>query len=930
MNPMLAAFINESRELLQVASKCFLELEKSPGDQEILNELFRAVHTIKGASGIFEISPLTKVVHAGEDILDRVKVGEMTLTPEHVDLFLDAFDQVSQWIDDLEDEEELPDNAAAISADLTKQLRILLGADDNLPEVSKTQETENEGSRQQYETLPDWINGLSTAQKIHILQALKNTTAETDATHVFTAGQYLPDSDCFFTGQDPLQEVEQMPQQAWIDVGINEPWPENSEEFDPFHCNLRFYFTAAHGKESTYKHFYHVVESVTASEHHWLQLIDLQGEMLPQEPFQSFLNDAEKFSTSEDWLSLQKLCNEFLGLIKQSGYQVEAMHWLSELLDTSLASPQVVNLFLKSIEGHKIQSQDLEACYLGEINQSDHTTTDDTVTSSISENSDSQTDSSDSLQRAAEIHEIKPKTLQVDNSEEAEIVLSILETQLHVLATTTDQDIWKGRLRSITNTAQRLLKNLIVSVSNTEFDNALEKSLQETSAEPLKQILQSVISELKVDVAQQGPNSSLKKSKEISEATSDDKMRLDNVGNTNERRQQKAKFLKVDQTRIDALMDLVGELVVAKNALPFLARRAENTFNSKELSREIRAQHAVINRIAEDMQSAVMAVRMVPVGTVFQRFPRLVRDLSRKLNKNIQLELVGEETEVDKTVIEDLSDPLIHIVRNSIDHGIEQEAVRAAAGKPAMATIRLQATQLDDQVVIEIQDDGKGINPQIIKRKAFEKGVINEERLESITDKEAIQLIFEAGFSTAEQVSDLSGRGVGMDVVRTTIANAGGTVSVDSEVGKNTNIRMALPLSMAITQVMMIRCAGQSYGVAFESIVETVRISDKVLTRIKNQSAIVLRGRIIPCFELHELLEIPALERKTEELAVLVVQVGGEEVGILIDDFEEGIDVILKPLEGIMAGYRQYSGTALLGDGRVLMVLNLKELLECQ
>jgi two-component system chemotaxis sensor kinase CheA len=389
------------------------------------------------------------------------------------------------------------------------------------------------------------------------------------------------------------------------------------------------------------------------------------------------------------------------------------------------------------------------------------------------------------------------------------------------------------------------------------------------------------------------------------------------------------KSLKVDQAKIDLLMNLIGEIVVAKNALPYLAGRAETVFGVRELSREIKAQYAVINRIAEEMQDAIMQVRMMPVSFVFQRFPRLVRDISRKLGKDVKLVLEGEETEADKNIIESLGDPLVHIVRNSLDHGFELPEVRRAAGKPAEGTLTIRASQESDRVVIEIQDDGKGIDPEVVKRKAYEKGLIDEAALERLSDQEAVNLVFAAGFSTAEVISDLSGRGVGMDVVRTAVEKVNGAISLDSEKGRGTRIRLSLPLSMAVTNVMIIESDGQIFGMPMDSVVETVRVPRGDIRTIKRSMATVLRGRIVPLKSLNNLLGLatPPIANDQDELAVLVVRLGDEAVGLLVDDFRETVDIILKPMTGVLAGLACYSGSALMGDGSVLMVLNVKELM---
>lgn len=387
--------------------------------------------------------------------------------------------------------------------------------------------------------------------------------------------------------------------------------------------------------------------------------------------------------------------------------------------------------------------------------------------------------------------------------------------------------------------------------------------------------------------------------------------------------------LKVDQTKIDRLMALIGEMVVARNALPYLADRAENEFGSRELAREIKAQHAVVHRIVEEMQDTIMQVRLMPVSFVFQRFPRLVRDLARKLGKDVQLVLEGEDTEADKHMIEALADPLVHIVRNSLDHGLESPDDRRAAGKPSTGTLRITAQQNGDRVRIDISDDGRGIDPVRIRAKAVEKGIIDAAAAERLTDGEAINLVFAPGFSTAAAVSDLSGRGVGMDVVRATIQRLYGTVTLDSEPGRGTRISLSLPLSMAVTSVMLVEANGQQFGVPMDSVVETVRVARSKLHTLRHRQATVLRDRVVPLRALNELLGSTTLPRVNDydEVAVLVTRIGADYAGLVVDDFRGTEDVILKPMSGVLQALDAYSGSALLGDGSVLMVLNLDALL---
>jgi two-component system chemotaxis sensor kinase CheA len=369
-------------------------------------------------------------------------------------------------------------------------------------------------------------------------------------------------------------------------------------------------------------------------------------------------------------------------------------------------------------------------------------------------------------------------------------------------------------------------------------------------------------------------------------------------------------------------------MVVAKNAIPYLANRAEHVYGSRELAREIKVQYAVINRISQEMQDAIMQVSLMPVSFIMQRFPRLVRDTSRRLGKEVQLVLEGQDTAADKNIIESLGDPLVHMVRNSLDHGLETAQERLAAGKPVVGTLKIIAKQESDRVLIDISDDGKGIDPAVVKQKAFDKGLIDQHTLDRISDAEAVNLIFMAGFSTADTISDLSGRGVGMDVVRTAVERVNGQITLSSVKGKGTQIRLSLPLSMAVSSVMAVSSDRQMFGIPMDAVLETMRIPGDAIRTIKQSRAAVLRGRLVPLVELNQLLGLvaPPLANDMNEYATLLVRVGDEVVGLLVDEFHGTADIILKPLLGVLAGMRTYAGSALMGDGSVLMVLNVKEL----
>jgi two-component system chemotaxis sensor kinase CheA len=509
----------------------------------------------------------------------------------------------------------------------------------------------------------------------------------------------------------------------------------------------------------------------------------------------------------------------------------------------------------------------------------------------------------------------------------------VLEQQRLALGSPVENETQKRtRILSVSQTLLNTLTFMQMPAWHAAIEAARSAALAASDLEPLKKALDELI-DGNNEVNTNGTMNTIRPPQiEAAPAAETAASNGNGNGNSNPNGNGQARSLKIDPAKIDQLMDLIGELVIAKNGLPYVASRADKHFGVPELAHEIKAQYAVIDRISDSLYQSIMQVRMLPVSFVFNRFPRLVRDLAQKLGKDIHLILEGEETEADKNIVEKLADPLIHIVRNSIDHGFEMPEQRLRLGKPASGTLRLRAFQESDLVCIEITDDGKGIDPEQIKTKAYEKGLIDETALETISDREAIQLIFAPGFSTIEQVTDLSGRGVGMDVVRRAVAAAGGTVTLESTKGVGTRIQINLPLTMAVSRILIVGQGKEVFGVPMDAIVETLRVPRDAFSGLKDHEIMMWRGQLIPVERLSELLNLePHIESNDQnddvEEAVLVIRQNGEDVGVVVGSFHERVDTILKPLDGIMAGLTGYSGTAILGDGRVVLILNFKELL---
>ncbi len=759
---LLDQFVQEARECLERIGQRLLAVERDPANRELLNDLFREVHTLKGNCGLFDFGALEHLVHAAEDLLDRVRDGQIAYRPALADTLLDAMDHTGALVDRIARDGRL-DGEDPAAATLAQALRHHLTAPDPAPR--------GEAAAPPPRAMPDWLSALPDGERPAGAVAVT----------------YAPEPGCYFKGEDPWRLARCAPGLRHLAVHAPTDWPPAPEAFDCYDHRLSFRLVCDAPLAAVQDHFRYVPEQVDC--------VVLASERADPAARSVPANDADP--------ALVALRHHARALWTAQG----------ELL----ARPGVAAA---------------------------------------------------SVESARRVLERLARILGLDAADS----LAGLAPGAVPLAT------WARE-------------------HHPDGAAAADRTTDESVAPPAPRL---------------GAASAASPSAE--------------EGHSGDRG---PRVLKVSQDKIDRLMDLIGEMVVAKNALPYLAARAETQFGQRELAREIKTQYSVINRIAEDMQHAVLQVRMLPVGTVFQRFGRLVRDISRKLGKEVELVLEGEDTEADKNVIESLADPLIHILRNSLDHGIEPPDARRAAGKPATGTLRVSARQEGDRVVLEIADDGAGIDTRRVRAKAVERGLIPADRADALTDAEAVQLVFLPGFSTAESVSDLSGRGVGMDVVRTAVERVNGTVALSSTAGAGTTIRLSLPLSMAVTHVMMIETAGRRFGVPMDLIVETVRVPAEDIHHFKQSQTVVLRGRIVPLRSLNALmgLDDPPRPNPEGEHAVLVVRLGGETIGLVVDDFDGTSDIILKPLEGVLAGLTGFAGTALMGDGSVLMILNPRELI---
>jgi two-component system chemotaxis sensor kinase CheA len=386
--------------------------------------------------------------------------------------------------------------------------------------------------------------------------------------------------------------------------------------------------------------------------------------------------------------------------------------------------------------------------------------------------------------------------------------------------------------------------------------------------------------------------------------------------------------IRVDVEKLDDLLNMVSELVLGRNRLAQINLDVSREFEGTQLARELEDTTKLIDMMTNELQQLVMKTRMVKIGKVFNKYPRLVRDLSKSANKKINLIIEGEETELDKTLIEEINDPLVHIIRNSIDHGIEKEEERIKAGKNPVGTIKLKAEHEGNNILITIEDDGKGIDPEVIKSKAISKGLISREKADELSKQDLLNLIFLPGFSTAEIVTNISGRGVGMDVVKTNVTKLRGMINLESTVGLGTKIQIKLPLTLAIISGMVVKVDNEQFVIPLNSVIEVIRVHSENIYTINNKPVIKLRDRIIPLISLREVV----LNRKNDSAEniwqyVVIVGIAERQIGIEVDELLGQKEIVIKSLGSYIGRVPGIAGSTIMGDGTVILILDINELI---
>ncbi|CBS90892.1 chemotaxis protein CheA [Azospirillum lipoferum] len=728
MSELFDQFIVEAQDLLETAGGALLALERDPADRASVDELFRAFHTLKGASALFDMAPFTRLVHAGEDTLSLLRDGRRGMTPELADRLFRVLDQCARWVAALETAGALPDDAPAAADALVRGL-----AGDGAAEDSGAAGGEGEAF--------PWLAALTAEER----QAAGDGR--------LTAIGYRPDPECFFTGDDPLALFRRVPDLRLLRIEPAEPLPAPAE-MDPYRCVLRFHALSGADVEAVRPAFRSVPDQVH------IAAVTLKPAVIP----------------------------------------------------IAVARPD-------SLAARMLEEQ-------------------------------------------GRILELPGSAVERDSRRAA-----VARAVAAILA-------------SLGRPADRRMIEAACADAGT-----LHRFLAEGPA--------------RLPVPEAPPAAIL----------------------------AARRALRVEPERMDALMALVGELSVVKGQLGPLLRRAEGGELATELRRDLKGFSARLDALVGDLHHAALRLRLLPLARVFDPLPRLVRDTARRLDKTVDLVLEGAETEADKDILDVLGEPLLHLVRNALDHGIEPPDRRIAAGKPPGGTLRVRAFQDKSGVVVEVSDDGAGIDPAAMRRAAVAKGLLAPDAAAALSDVDAVRLVFAPGFSTAGIVSDLSGRGVGMDAVRAAVERAGGRVEIASTPGTGTRVRLSLPLTLSITRVVVVEAAGALYGIPVALVGGIQRVPRAAIRAVKRAESVVLRDRVVPLVRLRRLLGQPEDVRARETDCVVLAELSDGPVAVAVDDVGERADVVLRPMTGVLRGLRGYAGTAVLGDGRLILVLDLRELL---
>ncbi len=899
MDPLLEQFLSEARENLAFIDQ---NIEEIGGDDpELLNSVFRAAHTLKGGSGIVGFESVKNITHHAEDLLDMLRGGKLKFAADMTAALYDAFDEVMNLVEAAEETGDIVD------ADEETVNRIVL-------ELTKQMGKEMEGEivwEIPFSPVSDKLaliniplTTLANISSVKIPFVNKEIDKEFCERENLYAILFDVDESCMVYGNDPVYTLSLLGDKV---LGV---YSCMSDE------NAKSVLSGTEDedglllKSQIVAYIYATYEEIEESLFNFideLQLLPLDVQTLLQIKDGDVghnIDSLKELRSIADDFDLATIADEVKNSMELVGSETIQSFQLQRFLDIvglidEKDTTRLNSFFDNLYKGQQYASDGGEGT-VEIIQNTDH---EEIINEKSSDEESMQTveivqkniEITDNLrERAQEILMQQYKSLEYVNSDDEikRVAVILSKTSKFVKGMPSNFES-KDEINSF------LESHLGINSAKKE-DRAVVKL--ETPTNKTEKIATEVLESMPAPIV-----ATYKKELQQESLKEDTKKAV--VGKT----------VKIDQESIDSLMNVVGELLVAKNSLPYLADNVVGMTHAV-IKREIMEKYIFINRLSEQLQDLIMGMRMLPISYVFDRYPKLVRDIAKKLNKKVILEMSGGETTLDKNMIEMLADPMIHIMRNSLDHGIETPEVREQKGKSASGTVTLKAYPQSDRIIIEIIDDGAGINVDRVASKVLEKGLMSAEQLDSLSEDEKAELVLLPGLSTAEAITEFSGRGVGMDVVKKSIESFGGSINIKTKANHGTVITLAIPMSLAVTSLLHIQMNNIHYGLPMDSVSETVKLEREEIEYLHNEPFVYIRGEVIPLLFIKSMLNEEMM--KDEPLSIVVLNIKDNLLAVVVNKFLGQLDVVQKPLVGILEGHPLFSGTALLGNGQIIMAID--------
>jgi two-component system chemotaxis sensor kinase CheA len=917
MDPeIFADFIVEAKEHLETIEPTLLELEKTPGNLNLLNDIFRPMHSLKGASGFLGLAKINSLAHKAESVLEELRKGNMQVTSEVMDVILAATDALRSMIDSLETSGGEGETETGLI--ISRLEALLAGEAPSEPAAPRKSVPEPQAA-------PAAQAGAAPPER-----APDRPTYSPQLYKLTVLGEgHLVDF------LEEAREIIGNLNKSLLDLEAN---PSGNQELvnDIFR-----YFHNLKGNSGIIG-----FAELNALTHEAETLLNRvrRGELAASQPMIDVL------------LAAVDLIDECVGAIDGASAEVappDTAPMIERLQRTANGETVEMPSAPAAASGDELQSwesqsepgpaaaPDPAALVASGLDVEDVTIFAETVgqqfdnialaLATLKKEPDSK-DYIDGLYRSLntlenssgymgfeeqKVYASRTAGL-VDQGRKSgigfELMLDILDQECSILKDLFGKKLAELGLGRQSGAPPAPAKAQVAPVAPVEPVAPSEPQPAAAPAPVRKSEPAPAAKAAPRPAAKPEPQAAAEPAVESRQATA--------------QKSKAASTIRVDHEKLDHLMNLIGELIINRNRFSMLARSLEEgRLEVQQVAQNLVETTYSMARISDDLQDTIMNVRMVPVGSVFSRFPRLVRDLSRKNGKQVELILEGEETELDKSVVEVIGDPLVHMIRNSMDHGLETEPQRLEAGKDPVGKVWLRAYHKGNSVAIEIEDDGRGIDPARMRQVAVKKGVLTQEQAAALDDRQAMELIFAPGFSSAEQVTDISGRGVGMDVVRSNIKNLKGSVAVSSEVGKGTKITLMLPLTLAIIDALLVIVAGERFAIPLDAVSETTKIEAGSLSDVNKRKALELRGEVLGVVQLAELLQLSTEADARPVLPIVVIHDNERRLGLVVDRLLERQEIVIKPLGSYLADFdiRGVSGATIMGDGSVVLILDPHE-----